>query len=166
MFKDINAREYKKNPFAVFNDDWALLCAGDKDKYNMMTVSWGGMGVLWHKNVAFVFARPSRLTYDFLENNDYFSLTFFDEGYKDMLTVMGKNSGRDIDKMNYEGLTPFTLENSVGFEEGHTVIECKKMYFQDMEPSQFIDSSIMDCYPGENNFHRIYVGEILRTLVK
>ena len=40
------------NPFKLIGKDWALVTAGSKQKYNTMTVSWGGVGVLWGKNVA------------------------------------------------------------------------------------------------------------------
>ena len=39
-----------------------------------MTVSWGGTGVLWGKNVVFIFIRESRYTKDFIDNGEFFSL--------------------------------------------------------------------------------------------
>ena len=44
------------NACRMIGKDWMLVCAGD----NAMTASWGGMGVLWNKPVAFVFIRPQR----------------------------------------------------------------------------------------------------------
>lgn len=41
-----------------------------------MTVSWGGVGVLWGKNVVFIFIRDSRYTKEFLDNGDLFSFVF------------------------------------------------------------------------------------------
>ena len=37
------------NPFTKLSKEWALVTAGDKEKSNTMTVSWGGTGVLWAK---------------------------------------------------------------------------------------------------------------------
>lgn len=49
MLKKINPKELNANPFTLLDNDWALLMAGDKDSFNSMTVSWGGVGVLWRK---------------------------------------------------------------------------------------------------------------------
>lgn len=42
-----------------------------------MTVSWGGLGELWGKDVAFIFIRPQRYTYEFIERENYFTMSFF-----------------------------------------------------------------------------------------
>ena len=54
------------NPFTKLSKEWAFVTAGDKEKSNTMTVSWGGTGVLWGKNVVFIFIRESRYTKDFI----------------------------------------------------------------------------------------------------
>ena len=104
--KEINAREIKQNAVSLIADDWALLTAGNKEKWNTMTVSWGGIGELWGKDVTFVFVRPQRYTKEFIDNSDYFTLSFFDDEYKDALKLCGRKSGRDIDKAQATGLTP------------------------------------------------------------
>ena len=55
MQKEINVRELKDNFVKMISDDWALLTAGTTDDFNTMTVSWGGIGELWGKDVCFVF---------------------------------------------------------------------------------------------------------------
>ena len=65
------------NPFTSIGDDWALLAATKEGKTNAMTISWGGVGVIWKKNVAFVFVRDSRYTKEFIDGSDYFSVNFF-----------------------------------------------------------------------------------------
>ena len=49
------------NPFTKLSKEWALVTSGDKTKSNTMTVSWGGTGVLWGKNVAFIFQKSKSL---------------------------------------------------------------------------------------------------------
>jgi len=44
---------------------------------NTITASWGGFGVLWGKNVAFIFIRPQRYTKEFVENSGYLLNQFF-----------------------------------------------------------------------------------------
>ena len=96
------------NPFTKLSKEWALVTAGDKEKSNTMTVSWGGTGVLWGKNVVFIFIRESRYTKDFIDNGEFFSLSFLSEKYRDALKYCGAHSGRGEDKWSKAGLTPAT----------------------------------------------------------
>ena len=165
MQKEINIRELKDNFVKMISNDWALLTAGKSDDFNTMTVSWGGIGELWNKDVCFVFVRPQRYTYEFIEKNDYFSLSFFGGEYKKELGICGSKSGRDIDKMTETGFTPVDLGNAVGYNEAKVNIVLKKLAYQDMKPYGFIDESIMKNY-ANNDFHRVYIGEIVKVIVK
>ena len=95
-----------RNVFQLIGSDWMLITAGTPESYNTMTASWGGMGVLWGKNVCFCFIRPTRHTYQFIEKADVFSLSFFEERYRGALEICGTKSGRDIDKAAATGLIP------------------------------------------------------------
>ncbi len=165
MKKEINIRELNDNFVKMISNDWALLTAGTKDNFNTMTVSWGGIGELWNKDVCFVFVRPQRYTYEFMENNDYFSLSFFGGEYKKQLGICGSKSGRDTDKIAETGFTPIGYENAVGFEQAKVNIVLKKLAYQDMKPDGFVDEKIMGNY-SNNDFHRIYVGEIIKVEVE
>lgn len=165
MQKEINVRELKDDFVKMISNDWALLTAGTKDNFNTMTVSWGGIGELWGKDVCFVFVRPQRYTYEFMEKNDYFSLSFFGGEYKKELGICGSKSGRDIDKMAETGFLPVDFENAVGYEQAKVNVVLKKLAYQDMKPDGFIDESIMNNY-ANNDFHRVYVGEIVKVVVE
>ena len=165
MQKEINVRELKDNFVKMISNDWALLTAGTKDNFNTMTVSWGGIGELWGKDVCFVFVRPQRYTYEFMEKNDYFSLSFFGGEYKKELGICCSKSGRDIDKMAETGFLPVDFENAVGYEQAKGNVVLKKLAYQDMKPDGFIDESIMNNY-ANNDFHRVYVGEIVKVVVE
>lgn len=161
--KEINSREIKENALSLIADDWALLSAGDKNAWNTMTISWGGIGELWGRDVAFVFIRPQRHTKSFVDNNEYFTLSFFDEEYKNALKICGSKSGRDIDKAKETGLVPVFENETTFFEQAKLVIICKKIARQDMDPKGFLDESIIKNYK-ENDFHTSYVGEIIKVL--
>ena len=90
-----NIREVKENLVKLIADDWALVSAGDKDKWNTMTISWGGVGELWGKDVVFAFIRPQRYTKEFMDKSDYFTVSFFEDKFKDALKICGTKSGRD-----------------------------------------------------------------------
>ncbi len=165
MFKEINIRDLKKSPVSMLADEWALLTAGDENKFNTMTVSWGAVGELWGKDVVICFVRPQRYTYEFLENSDTFTLTFFGGEYKKELGFCGSKSGRDFDKVKETGFVPMKTGDGISFEQAETVIVCKKIAFQDMSPNGFLSDDIMSNY-GNNDYHRTYVGEIEKVLVK
>jgi flavin reductase (DIM6/NTAB) family NADH-FMN oxidoreductase RutF len=138
-----------------------------KDSYNTMTASWGGFGVLWNKNTCFIVVRPSRYTYEFLEKNNTFTLSFFDQSYRSALSFCGSHSGRDCNKAAETGLTAIeSRTGSVFFNEARLVIECRKLYYQDINPSNFIDSEIDTKNYPLKDYHRMYVGEVLTCLKK
>jgi flavin reductase (DIM6/NTAB) family NADH-FMN oxidoreductase RutF len=164
-FTEVKPHLIGDNPFRLIGKDWMLVTAGTAESFNTMTASWGGMGVLWERQVAFCFIRPTRHTYQFLERSHGFSLSFFEEKYRKALTLCGTRSGRDTDKVKEAGLTPLFEGKTVYFNEARIVLLCNKLYFQDIAPERFLDAGIRDLYPNKD-YHRMYVGEIRKCLVK
>ena len=152
------------DPLTVWDKTWFLLTAGkfDTGEFNTMTVSWGSLGTLWNKPIAQVFVRPTRHTYEFMESADSFTLSAFPELHRDALRLLGTRSGRDGDKIAEAGLTPSPCSqvSSPGFAEAELILECRKIYWQDLDPRQFLDTTIEGEYPLKD-YHRIYLGEIL-----
>lgn len=162
---EISPSSLSKTPFEMIGKDWMLLTAGNENKYNTMTASWGGLGVLWNKNVVFAFVRPQRFTFEFMNDSDYFSCAFFDERHRPALSYCGRYSGRDVDKAKECNLTPDFTESAPYFEEADTVIICKKLYVQQMNEASIIDDSIKANYNGDD-YHHVFVGEIVKILKK
>ena len=155
------------NPFTKLGKEWALVTAGNKTKCNTMTVSWGGVGVIWNKNVVYIFVRDSRYTKEFIDQGDFFSLSFLDEKYRPALSYCGSHSGRDGDKMAETGLTPADLQGAVGIEQAELVFVCRKLYSYDMEESGFLtDDGIPAQFFGTDPYHRAYIAEIVGVYVK
>ena len=152
--------EYKINPFEKFNKEWALLTAGTKEKFNSMTISWGTMGTIWHKNVITIYIRPDRYTFEFLEKNKTFTLSFYDEKYKDELTMFGRKSGRDIDKVKESGFTPIILENGITYKEAKETIVLKKLYMEQIKKENLTEE-IKEFYKEDIPTHYIIIGEIM-----
>ncbi len=164
--KEINIKELKESAVSLFDDRWTLITAGDKKNWNTMTASWGALGELWNKDVCFCFIRPQRYTYEFTEREEYFTLSFFGEEYRKALAFCGRNSGRDVDKAKETGLTPMIIGGSMSFEEADIILLCKKVAYQDISPGGFLDTEIDSaCYPAKD-YHRMYIGEIVKCLVK
>lgn len=149
--------------FKTFHADWALLTAGTMDDFNTMTVSWGGLGTLWNKSVATVYVRPCRHTYGYMENSEYFTVSFYPEEYKKDLALLGKLSGRDGDKVAKTGLTPAAAPNGVTFSQAKLTLVCKKLYAQDLDASA-IPQDVMEASYAVEPVHRMYIGEVVQIL--
>ena len=174
-FSKITPEEFAGNPFTMIDKEWMLVASadGEGDKcgkdYNMMTASWGGVGIIWEKPVAFVFIRPQRHTFSFAERNGRMTLSFFGDGYRKALAFCGKYSGRDYDKAAECSLTPVFDENENGravwFDEARLVIKAKKLYAQQLGEEYALSETVTSCYP-KNDYHMMYVCEIEEILVK
>ena len=166
QFTAIKPQEIADNPFKLIGSDWALVTAGTPEKFNTMTISWGGVGIMWNKPVTFSFIRPQRYTFGFMQDGDCFSMSFFDEQYRKALAFCGSKSGRDVDKVKETDLTPaFTDDGVPYFEEAKLVLICKKLYAQDLNEQSITVPSVKDNYNGDD-YHKMYVSEIVTVLKK
>ena len=155
-----------KSVFQLIGNEWMLITAENKSKANTMTASWGGFGVLWNKNVSYVFIRPHRYTKEFIDNSNTFSLCFFDNKYRKDLSHLGAVSGRDEDKISKTSLTLSHIENIPYFEEADIVITCKKLFAQVLSKDSFIEKELLAKHYPNNDLHTMYVSEILNIFVR
>lgn len=168
MFKAIDPKELTRNPFSLIGEQWMLVTAGTLDKCNTMTASWGGVGVMWGKPCATIYLRPQRYTKEFVDAGEYFTLSFLPEEYRKTLGYCGSKSGRDVDKIRECG---FTMAAGAGgapyMEEAELVLVCRKRYAQPMGP-EFLtgESDIQSRWYPENDWHTLYIGEIVEAFVK
>lgn len=165
-FKEIQPEGFEQSPFKMIGKDWMLVTAEKEGKVNTMTASWGGMGIMWGKNVVYVVLRPQRYTKEFVDYGDTFSLSFFDGQYKKQLGYLGSVSGRDEDKIQKSELTVLQPGDTPYFAEASTVILCKKLFAQELRPESFIATELDEkWYPGKD-YHTLYIAEVERILVK
>ena len=145
----------------LFDKKWALVTAGDISDFNTMTISWGGMGTLWGKPVATVYVKPVRYTHEFMENNDYFTISFFEEEYRKALELLGSKSGRDCDKVMESRLTPVRIgENIVGYVQAFRTLVCRKIYSQELDVNA-MPEAVREAYYTKEAPHTMYIGEIV-----
>jgi len=165
-FKEIKVEELQFNPFNKIGNEWMLITAGNKEKFNTMTASWGGVGVLWQENVVTTYIRPGRYTKEFVDANDTFTIAFFNSVYRNALNICGTISGRDEDKVKKAGLTPYFIDDTVAFQEASMILVCKKMYHDTIKPDLFDSTeNIAKWYP-DKDYHTMYISKILKILVK
>ncbi|MCF2679431.1 flavin reductase family protein [Faecalicatena contorta] len=166
-FKEIAIEDLQLNPFQKISRQWMLITAGDELESNTMTASWGGLGIMWGKNVATAYIRPQRYTKEFVDNNDMFTLSFLPEEKREALNICGRVSGRDVeDKWAEAGLHPYYVDGTTAVEEAEMVLVCKKLYAQEMYPECFIETECDTKWYPQADYHTMYIAEIVKVLVK
>ncbi len=155
------------SPAQLIGSQWMLITAGKpgscgKD-WNTMTASWGGLGFLWNRPVAYIFVRPNRHTHGLMEAEQGLTLSFMPEACRDKLVYCGRNSGRDVDKMAATGMNPLVLESGlVAIEGAELVLECRKLFRTSLQQADFIDWSEVSprWYNEADPLHDLYICEI------
>ena len=116
--------------------------------------------------MATAYIRPQRYTKGFVDAEDMYTLSFFQEEYRKALNLCGTKSGRDCDKDKEAGLTPYYVEGTTTYEEADLVFVCRKLYAQPMKPEFFtVDGPDAKWYP-QKDYHTMYLGEIVKVLVR
>lgn len=165
----VDVKELKDNFFETISKEWMLITAGKKDKFNMMTASWGCIGWMWNKPVAVITVRPERFTHQLIEANEYLTLSFLGDGKeaRKIYNFCGSKSGRDFDKAKETGLKPVETElGNITFEQARLTFECRKLYKDEIKPSNMLDPEIDGCYNGKNykgGYHDMYILEIVNA---
>ena len=166
-FKEIAIEELVFNPFQKISKEWMLITAGDEKKSNTMTASWGGLGIMWGKNIATAYIRPQRYTKEFVDANDTFTLSFLPEEYRQALKVCGSVSGKDVDdKWAEAGIHPYYIDGTTAVEEADLIFVCKKQYHQLMLPECFDEKENDEKWYPSKDYHMMYMAEIVKVLKK
>ena len=166
MVKKISPYDLHYNTFDLIENQWMLITAGNKQGLNMMTANWGGFGFLWDKPVITCYIRPQRYTRQFIDRNEYLSLSFFESNYREVLKFCGEKSGLYCDKIAFSGLTPVYDMLAPYYKEAKLVIICRKMYCQQMDSSNFIDKSIDKQNYSDGDYHFMYICEIVDSFIQ
>lgn len=162
---DIPLNDFLAQPYSLFSQKWFLLTSGDYETrhFNTMTIEWGSLGKVWGLPLVQVFVRPSRYTYQFMEQYDTFTLSCFPAQYRKALNLLGTRSGREGDKIAEAGLTPTAASHVAApvFAEAELTLECRKMYWDDIIPARMSDEEALTRFGQLPDPHRVYFGRIL-----
>ncbi len=165
-FKRIAPEELSVNPFTMIGREWMLITAGTVSDCNTMTASWGGLGVIWGKPSATVYIRQSRYTKEYVDREERFTISVFDEAFRPALNLCGKVSGRDCDKIREAGLTPVDADGTAAFEEAKLILVCRKQFHQKLNPENFDVKENDGKWYADRDYHTMYIGSIETVLVR
>lgn len=156
-----NFIDAKYDVFKKFHSQLGVVSVGEEGDFRCMTIGWGMMGNVWgHPGSAItVYVHPSRYTFEYMQEKEYFVVSFFPEQYHDDVFQLGRTSGRDGDKVAQTRLTPKTIEHGVGFEEAELTFVCRKISAQQFKlencPQHMVDGIYSKMEP-----HYMYIGFI------
>lgn len=162
--KEIKYELFDENVFNLIGKDWMLFVAEKDGKVNTMTASWGGLGIMWNKKVAYIFIRPQRYTKEFVDSSDKLSICVLPNSYRKELNYLGTVSGRDEDKISKANLTINKYDEVPYFNESRLTLICKKLYAQNLEESCFVEKENADKWYPKKDYHTMYVVEIEKIL--
>lgn len=164
--RKIDVKNVKDNVFSLIGDEWMLITAGTADRCNTMTASWGGLGIMWGEPAATIYVRPQRYTKEFIDREEYFTLSFFGREYKKELALCGAKSGRELDKVKECGFTVACGEgNAPYFEQARLVLVCRKMYAQEMD-ADAMPADVKETWYPNRDYHTMYLGRIVEAYTK
>ena len=172
LFKIIDVKEIEEDVFTLVNEDFSVLTSGNPSHYNSMVASWGGWGILFNKPVVFHLLRSNRYTLELMRKENSYTMTFFDEEFKEDLIQFGMSSGRDSDeKMKNTQLTAVqTPAGNMTYKEAKIIIECKLIQVTTVSPDDFLVEEnrqfIVDAHAETNDYHKIVYGEITNVWVR
>lgn len=166
-FKEIDPKSISDNAIKLIGEDWMLITAGDHTSQNTMTASWGGVGFIWNMPVAVAVIRPQRHTFQLTEREERMTLSFLTEEYREALKYCGTHSGRNEDKISKAGLSvAFTDEEVPAIAQARLVLECKKIYVDDLREENFLSNDIAQQWYAAKDFHKVYVMQITHAYIK
>lgn len=167
MFEQVSVQSLNPNVFQAIGKQWMLVTAGNRDACNTMTASWGGMGILWGTPAATAYIRPQRYTKEFLDRENYFTLSFLPEEYRRALSYCGSHSGRKENKWENSGLTAAYTDNGVPYvAQAELVLVCRKQFCQPMDPACILDPEVDEKWYPAKDYHYMYIGAIVEAYQK
>lgn len=147
------------------NGGLLLTTTGKDGRVNVMTIGWGLVGVLWSEPVFMVAVRPSRHTFELIEETNEFTVNVPSDGMDETVAYCGKVSGRDHDKFKERKLTIKKGKNVTSpiISECMVHFECKVIGKTKVVPKLLSAEVKENSYP-EGDYHTLYYGRLVSIL--
>ena len=142
-----------------------LVSTNKEGASNVMTIGWGLFGILWDMDFVMVAVRPSRHTFNFIEDTGEFTINVPTLDMADVLEYCGTVSGRDEDKFKQMSLKLIkgTSVSAPIIKQCCLHFECQVVYKTRLIRENIPKEIILDRYP-KGDIHTIYFGKILNVL--
>jgi flavin reductase (DIM6/NTAB) family NADH-FMN oxidoreductase RutF len=160
MRKEVGIFDHFVLTMDKLKDGGLLLVSGTIG--NPMTIGWGTIGIVWRQPMFMVLVRPSRYSFQLMEEGGAFTVNVPQAGLKEQVTFCGTHSGRDINKaeqcgftlqQGYTGVIPFIKECSLHYE-------CKIVHKNKIRQDNLLPE-IQKQFYADGDYHTLYYGKIL-----
>ncbi|MBU0744340.1 MAG: flavin reductase [Gammaproteobacteria bacterium] len=153
-----------ENIIKSLDENGAFLTVKSREgKLNSMTIGWALLGIMWRKPILMVAVRPSRYTFELIENADDFTVTFPYSDVSKQLTFFGTHSGRSMDKFKESGLTTLASKNVkspiIDIKDSRSY-ECKIVQKTAMDKDR-LDLQYNQMVYQDNIYHTYFFGEVV-----
>ncbi len=165
-FQKITSDIVELNPFEKIGKDWMLVTAGNEEKVNTMTASWGALGQMWGKDAAFIVIRQSRYTKEFIDREGKFSLNFLNEKHKTLMKFLGAVSGRHEDKIKEAGVEIAYHYGVPVVDQANFILICRVMSATLLKPEDFTDKEIDKAWYKDGDYHTLYIAEVTNIIAR
>ncbi|MDR0413991.1 MAG: flavin reductase [Prevotellaceae bacterium] len=171
LFTAITPEEITDNIFQLVGKDFSVITAGTSGGFNSMTASWGGVGILFNRPVAWCFLRANRYTLELIEKEQRYTLSYFPEEHKEQVLFFGSKSGRNTDKMKETTLTPMQTPSGNGtYREARLILECRLSGVTSVSPDDFYSQDAKDFinegYADAKAYHKLVFGDIIHVWIR
>lgn len=165
LFEQIDPKDIAEDVFTLVGENFGILTAGAAGDENAMVTSWGGWGIVFGKPGMFHFLRSNRYTLEKMRDQNVYTVTFFDDEFKDDIMPFGMASGRDTDKMAQTRLTPVrTPEGAPAWKEAKLIVECRLAEVTTVAPDDFYNdedrSFVEEAYAETGDWHKLVLSQI------
>lgn len=164
MLTDIRYDEYFAEVMQVLTSRGLFLTSAADGKANTMIIGWGLIGSVWGRPIWTVLVRPSRYTYQLIEQTGDFTISVPGADLEKACKLCGSVSGRDRDKLAEADLRAVPARNvkSPTIDGCLVHYECRVLHTNDIQPGTLVQPIITGAYRS-GDFHRVYWGEIVAT---
>jgi flavin reductase (DIM6/NTAB) family NADH-FMN oxidoreductase RutF len=171
LFKQISPEEVSDNVFTLVGKIFPVITAGKQDRFNSMTASGGGLGILFKKPTTWCILRADRFTLEMIQKEQTYTMSYFPNEYREQIVFLGSKSGRDTEKMKEVELTVIqTPSGNISFKEARLIFECKLTEVTTANPDDFYSQEarefINEAYKDPNDYRKHVFGEITHVWVK
>lgn len=171
LFDTIDVKNIKDDVFTLVGEDYGILTAGTPEKSNSMVTSWGGWGIVFGKPGVFHFLRSNRYTLELIREQQAYTVSFFDNEFKDDIMQFGMKSGRDSDKMKETKLTAVqTPDGNPAYKEAKIILECRLAEVTTVAPEDFYNDEdrkfVTDAHAETGDWHKLVLSQITKAWVR
>jgi flavin reductase (DIM6/NTAB) family NADH-FMN oxidoreductase RutF len=171
LFTGISPEEITDNIFKLVGKDYTVVTSGKESHFNSMTASWGGVGILFNRPVAWGMLRANRYTLEIIKKEHTYTLSYFPDEYREQVLFFGSKSGRNTDKMKETALTPIqTPGGNMTYREARLVLECKILELTTVSPDDYYTQEakdfVVEGYNDAKEYHKLLFGEITNVWIK